>query len=477
LAAAKEERDEGHATDRRHTAMTDRPGEGLGDTVEPEVPPEIAPRLLRALNRSPSTIVTFIDGDLRTRWVSRSATWIAGLDPDSRAGRRSLERVHPEDADRLLHGLAQLEAATPSDGSGRAGGSGVPVMEPVRYRVQRPNGSWQTMEALVHNLLDDPDVNGLVLVGRPVGGELDGVGHVVDLLVADAPFPDVLAACAQLVPSYLGSAAVVAHFDGTTVIGAPPGSPAARLAADDRWWRGTIADGRVRAPVDFAGFSDELADTARAEGFVSAWVSPLSETSTGEVLGCLVVWVRIAVEPNVGTDAGLRQTERLSILVLGEQRRRHALSRQALTDPLTGVANRSALRRRLDAAREPVTVAMLDLDDFKPVNDTHGHDAGDVVLRAVAERLAGSVREEDLVVRLGGDEFVIVFADGTPDDGVAQSVERVIDAIEAPIGLRGDPPVLVQVRVSAGVATGSAAEVVRLADAALYQAKRKKREA
>jgi diguanylate cyclase (GGDEF)-like protein len=437
--------------------------EGSG---EPDVPPDVARRLLRALDRSPATIVSLLDADLRTRWIGRSATWVAGTDPEQRVGRESLERVHPDDVERLLHGLDQLKAAaTPESGS-------VPIIEPIRYRIRRPSGEWQTMETLVHNLMDDPIVKGMVLVGRPVGGHLDGVGHVVDLLVADAPFADVLAACAQLVPTYLGSAAVIAQFDGATVIGAPEGSPARALAEDDRWWRGTIADGEARMPVDFVGFPDELAEVGRAAGFRSAWVSPLLDMSTGEVIGCVMVWVRIAVEPNIATDSGLRQTVRLSSLVLGEQRRRHSLSRQAVTDPLTGVGNRSALRRRLDAVRGDVTVAMFDLDDFKPVNDTFGHDAGDEVLRVVAERLAAGVREDDLVVRLGGDEFVVVFADDTPAGSVSRSTARVAEAIEEPVELASGA--VVTVRVSVGVATASAGEVVRTADAALYQAKRQK---
>lgn len=439
---------------------------GSDGTDEPDIPPDVARRLLRALDRSPATIVSLLDADLRTRWLSRSATWVAGTDPEHRVGRESLERVHPDDVERLLHGLDQLKAAA-STGTGA-----VAVLEPIRYRVRRPTGEWQTMETLVHNLLDDPVVNGLVLIGRPVGGDLDGVGHVVDLLVADAPFPDVLAACAQLVPTYLGTAAVIAHLDGSTVIGAPEGTPARRLAEDDRWWRGTIADGQTRAPTDFAGFPEDLADAGRAAGFRSAWVSPLPDMSTGEVIGCVVLWVSIAVEPNIATDGGLRQTVRLSSLVLGEQRRRHSLSRQAVTDPLTGVGNRSALRRRLDAATGDVVVAMFDLDDFKPVNDTYGHDAGDVVLRAVAERLAAGVREDDLVVRLGGDEFVIVFAEDTAEDGVARSIRRVVEAIEEPVEMQ--PGTKVSVRVSVGLATGAPGEVVRLADASLYQAKRHK---
>src|SRR5690606_22211484 len=187
-------------------------------------------------------------------------------------------------------------------------------------------------------------------------------------------------------------------IDGCHVVGAPAGSPAERLAADPRWWR-SAARGEVLSPQDFAGFPADLAERARAEGFRSAWAQPIREPASGDVIGCIVVWVTISVERNIASDESLRHPERLASLVIGEERRRRAPERRAETAPLTGLANRSALDRRLGAAHGPVTVALLDLDDFKPVNDTHGHETGDAVLRVIGERLAASVRDGDLAVR------------------------------------------------------------------------------
>ncbi|MGH9213508.1 MAG: diguanylate cyclase [Acidimicrobiales bacterium] len=431
-----------------------------------DVPPDVAARLVRALDRNPSSVVTLIDSDLRVRWISHSATWVTGTDPATRLGADSLERIHPDDVERLLHGLAQLRAAS------QPSGPSVPVVEPIRYRFKRFDGQWVVLEAQVHNLLDDPDVNGMVVIARPVDGGVDAIGHVVDLLVADAPATEVLAACAALVPRYLGSAAVVGLLGNDPLIGAPADGPARRLVADDRWWRDAVADGRVRAPVDFGGFPDDLAEAARAEGFRSAWVSPLADATTGDVIGCVVVWVRLAVESNIATDQALLHTVRLASLVIGEQRRHHVLRREAVTDPLTGVGNRSALRRRLDATVGPVTVAIVDLDQFKPVNDTYGHDAGDAVLKVIAERLLATVREDDLVVRFGGDEFAVVFAEDASGEGVRRSARRIVTALEAPIPLDGG--VTVTVGASLGLATGPATEVIHLADAALYDAKHDK---
>jgi diguanylate cyclase (GGDEF)-like protein len=206
-------------------------------------------------------------------------------------------------------------------------------------------------------------------------------------------------------------------------------------------------------------------------------VTPLVDTSSGEVLGCIVLWLLIEIDvgQDISSNHGVRQTARLAMLVIGEQRRHHALRLEALTDPLTGVANRSALRRRLDAAPGDVTLALVDLDDFKPINDTHGHDAGDEVLRVVADRLVRAVREDDLVVRFGGDEFAVVFADGTSSAGVDRTAERILLTIEQPVPVEGTP-VALSVTACIGVATADPGDVVRLADGALYEAKGRKRD-
>jgi len=448
-----------------HQGHSDGNGDGghaRRDEADDAIPPDVAARLLRAFDLNPSTIVALVGSDLQTRWVSSSVATVHGFDPSNRAGRLSFERIHPDDVERLLDGLDALRAMS----SPYAGGT--PIADPIRYRVLGADDRWRTMEALVLNLAEDPEVDGYVLISRLVGGPLDGTAHVVDLLAADAPLPHVLEACAQMMPAYLGQAAVVAHLDDGPVVGVG-GRRARRLIPDERWWRAAVTDGRERAPLHFDGFPDDLAERARAEGFSSAWLLPLIDASGNDVMGCVVVWVVLEVTKSIGHDHALRQITRLARLVIGEQRRNMALRREALTDPLTRLGNRSALRRRLDAADGPVTVALLDLDDFKPVNDTYGHDAGDDVLREVAERITAAVRQDDLVVRFGGDEFAVVFAPGTPPEGVSRYVRRLTATLEAPMPLGRGTTVFVG--ASVGVASGLAGEVVRRADAALYQAK------
>lgn len=455
----------------------------VGPPATGDVPVDIAQQIVRSLDQSPSTVAVLVGDDLRTRWVSQSAAWLAGIDPASRAGQGSFDHVHPDDAIRLLHGFDQLKRANEAS-------PGVPVVEPIRYRFGTGD-DWVMREALVVNMLHDPAVRGLLLILRPVEGELDGVGHVVDLLMSEAPLPDVLGATASLVPRHLGGAAVVAVLATETVVGVARGRDVDGLASDPRWWEDGLADGVARTPDDFAGFPHDLADKARAEGFHTAWVLPLTYNAGRDVMGCVVAWLRIEVRIDMAIDQGLLQTKRLSTMVIGGVRRRNALREAALTDPLTGVANRSALRRRLDeaGAAASVTVVFVDLDDFKAVNDNYGHDAGDKVLTTVAERLTAAVREDDLVVRLGGDEFAVVLAaalapDPQPDDGAAERhagddpealARRMQAAVEGPLHL--GPTLIIPVHASVGVATGRPRDVVRAADASLYEAKRAKRSA
>ncbi|MDN4644380.1 putative bifunctional diguanylate cyclase/phosphodiesterase [Arthrobacter sp. PsM3] len=158
-----------------------------------------------------------------------------------------------------------------------------------------------------------------------------------------------------------------------------------------------------------------------------------------------------------------------------------ALTHRATHDPLTGLANRAALRERLSAVLNPGSnfgsrhecLLMIDVDDFKDVNDSLGHEGGDLLLVQLAVRLQGCVRASDLAARLGGDEFAIVVTDDADGSVTAGIAERIHDALRAPFSV-GE--VRLKVSVSMGAAqwhrgTGDSAELMRQADFAMYMAK------
>ncbi|MBV8933984.1 MAG: GGDEF domain-containing protein, partial [Kutzneria sp.] len=163
-----------------------------------------------------------------------------------------------------------------------------------------------------------------------------------------------------------------------------------------------------------------------------------------------------------------REHERLS-------REHGAISQQAMQDPLTGLPNRRALDERLEAlvaapAERPLSVALIDLDGFKGVNDRASHAEGDDVLRVVASTLRRAVRGDDMVARYGGDEFVVLLP-GASLSAAEAALRRAVEAVaELPDNLsRG-------VTLSIGVVSlrplESAPQSLARADAAMYLTKR-----
>nr|WP_246316185.1 GGDEF domain-containing protein [Kineococcus aurantiacus] len=145
------------------------------------------------------------------------------------------------------------------------------------------------------------------------------------------------------------------------------------------------------------------------------------------------------------------------------------LRRAATLDGLTGVANRRTLDGALaglDRAGAPWSIALVDLDHFKAVNDTHGHQAGDEVLRTAAAGLVAAAREGDLVARYGGEEFAVLL----PRTGPAEA-RAVAERLRAAVAAGTRPRVTCSVGVATGDADAAAADVLAAADRALYAAK------
>ncbi len=169
----------------------------------------------------------------------------------------------------------------------------------------------------------------------------------------------------------------------------------------------------------------------------------------------------------------------ISALVFDRNRDRWRTRMLALHDDLTGLANRRRLEARAEracvAARRdghPVSIAYVDLDDFKPINDAYGHQAGDEVLRTVARRLGGLVRSTDTIARVGGDEFVVLLPETRPADA-RKRAEEFVASIELPVRYHGHD---LRVGASFGVASypddgDSFDALLAHADSEMYSAK------
>jgi diguanylate cyclase (GGDEF)-like protein len=166
--------------------------------------------------------------------------------------------------------------------------------------------------------------------------------------------------------------------------------------------------------------------------------------------------------------------------VLEAKRLMSTLRESALRDPMTGLHNRRFLQEYVDLLvsytdrnKSNFTTLMADLDYFKQVNDTYGHEAGDATLKELAKTLTNCVRASDLVIRYGGEEFLIILRDTEPEKGekVAEKIREAIENMK--VELTGT---VVQRTISLGVAgypddSSSFWQVVKYADVALYQAK------
>jgi diguanylate cyclase (GGDEF)-like protein/PAS domain S-box-containing protein len=254
---------------------------------------------------------------------------------------------------------------------------------------------------------------------------------------------------------------------------------AARRAAEDPHW-------------DFLGRTDR--ELGRDQAFLAVWEAGLrSVIATGE--GCAVDfslgngrdlrWFASHLAPEretqfgpvIGVVASTREVTEL-------KRAQSKLAHQAVHDPLTGLANRVLLMDRLGRAlmrmerqSAPIALLFVDLDHFKEINDTYGHDAGDRVLIEVGERLTEIARRIDTVARFGGDEFVLLCDKLSTDDDVRVVADRVVRGIGEVFVIDG---LELHITASVGVvmtgdAYASSESLVRDADAAMYQAKERGR--
>ncbi len=212
----------------------------------------------------------------------------------------------------------------------------------------------------------------------------------------------------------------------------------------------------------------------------------------GETIGLLHIDLskdsESEVKATVGAGSSIADQKKLALLcaeqislAIANARLRDELQDQSIRDVLTGMYNRryalETCRREISRAaraKQSVSILSLDVDHFKKFNDNHGHDAGDTVLRAVAECLMESFRDDDVASRFGGEEFVIILPNSTAEQA-AKRAEQVRSKIEA-IQVRYLEGTLPRVSVSIGIAAypqhgRDPAAVLRVADEALYAAK------
>lgn len=216
-----------------------------------------------------------------------------------------------------------------------------------------------------------------------------------------------------------------------------------------------------------------------AQGFRAILAAPISEPKRTP-LGVIALILRDQREPSPFAKEVLLSASRVAAVALGHERMQDELFRRAHYDALTELPNRVLFEDRLNqavalAARRTSSVGVLciDLDGFKQVNDHYGHEAGDWLLKQVAQRLSSQLRKSDTVARLGGDEFVAIIHDTRNGEGVTKVTESFVQLLAQPYVFGS---ITLRTTASIGVAVfpvdgTSGEELQRYADMAMYRAK------
>ncbi|MFN8123669.1 MAG: PAS domain S-box protein [Thermoleophilia bacterium] len=424
-----------------------------------------------------------LDGGFRT--VSEASRALLGRAPDELVGTNPLDHVHTDDRERVRAGLRRLR-------EGRA------FIETLTYRVVRPDGSSLWLDTSIRPIHDDDgELSALIWVSRDAttrlaaereasdraerselqAAEQAALRRVAMAVANQTESGPVLGMVAEEIPRLLEvDGGMVLRFDHddehATVVAASPRLP---WRPDDRV---LVTDGTALAALRGSGRTSRAAAPLESPGGHSAMVSAVAAPVRVDdaLWGAAVAVGRPGGSVPAGAEARLERFAELVSVALVAHEQREQLREQALEDPLTGLANHRAFHERLrtEVSRaqrygRPLSLALIDIDHFKRLNDLHGHQAGDAVLAALARMLEGNARASELVARVGGEEFAWILPE---TDGLTamQALERARAAIGGAPLWQGE-----RITVSAGVSDLSrardAGELYRLADGALYWAK------
>jgi len=369
-----------------------------------------------------------------------------GYDPDELIGTIGWEMVHPDD---LAVGQAVLTGALARGEMGWC-----------EWRIRTKAGEWRWMEETVINLMDEP----------AVGGVVANLRDITDRRLAEEQRREAERRYVDgFEKSAFGLALLDLEFAFTSV------NPALeRLLGREEL---AILGHRLEEFLH----ADEAASVRRSMQQLLGPGAPLYHRSEHRLRRADDTDVWVVLDTTLVRDTAERPASLFVQVADMTDRKRaeEALAHQALHDTLTDLPNRLLLVDRLsqslaraERTDSEVAVLFLDLDRFKLVNDSLGHEVGDRLLVEVAERLARTTRASDTVARFGGDEFVLVCEDVRGADDARELAERAIAVLNDPIVVSGrELYATASVGVAVGDSQSSAEQLLRDADAAMYRAK------
>jgi len=401
----------------------------------------------RSLVEHSNAIADILDRDGRIIWISENTESLLGHRAEDLVGLWAGEHIHPDDQPLAVAGFAEV-----------AHEPGHTVT--IECRVKHASGEWRWFECTMTNRFDDPSIGGVI-------------GNFRDITDRRQTQRD--------------NQRLIDVFDATDdLVGiADPQGELLYLNAASRRFFGVSETELVSALELIQSFPPSVTDRLVTEiqpalEHQGMWSGELSiPRADGELVPMLAqLLVHRDPEQNMEFFSGVLHD-------ISERKQfESALEHQATHDPLTGMPNRSLLLGRLDVALSRakrhnlrVAVLFLDLDHFKVVNDSLGHDLGDRLLVAIADRLQLALRPGDTIARFGGDEFVVLCQDLHSRSDAIAIADRVITSVSGPFVV-DDAEVFVG--ASIGIAfpddpDSDPGTLIRDADAAMYRAKERGR--